>query len=188
MEVKLNREEYFKELKKRVHDENLIKHMLAVEAVMRELAKRFGEDEEKWSLTGLLHDIDYEETKDNPQQHSLIGSEWLKEMGLPDEITYAVKVHNERHGLPRNSILDKSLYIVDPLTGFITAVALVRPDKKLASVEVKSIKKKFKEKSFAAGADRDQIMLCETELGIPLDEFFEIALKAMQGIAEQLEL
>ena len=139
-------------------------------------------------LRSLLHDIDYEVTKTDPEQHSLIGAEWLKEMGLSDDVVYAVKVHNERHGLLRLSLLDKALYIVDPLTGFITAVALVRPDKKLASVELKSLKKKFKEKSFAAGADREQIKLCETELNIPLDEFLEISLKAMQGIADKLGL
>jgi len=184
----MNRDQYFEELTKRVHDENLIKHMLSVEAVLRALAVKFDQDVEKWGLTGLLHDIDYEVTKTDPEQHSLIGAEWLKEMGLSDDVVYAVKVHNERHGLPRLSLLDKALYIVDPLTGFITAVALVRPDKKLASVELKSLKKKFKEKSFAAGADREQIKLCETELNIPLDEFLEISLKAMQGIADKLGL
>ena len=184
----MNRDQYFEELKKRVHDENLIKHMLSVEAVLKALAVKFDQDVEKWGLTGLLHDIDYEVTKTDPEQHSLIGAEWLKEIGLSDDVVYAVKVHNERHGLPRLSLLDKALYIVDPLTGFITAVALVRPDKKLASVELKSLKKKFKEKSFAAGADREQIKLCETELNIPLDEFLEISLKAMQEIAGELGL
>jgi putative nucleotidyltransferase with HDIG domain len=184
----MNRDQYFQELKTRVHDENLIKHMLSVEAVMKALAMHFGENEEKWGITGLMHDIDYEVTKDDPVKHSLIGAEWLKEMGFQDEIVYAIKVHNERHGLPRISLLDKALYIVDPLTGFIIAVALVRPDKKLASVELKSMKKKFKEKSFAAGADREQIKLCETELNIPLDEFLMISLKAMQGIADVLGL
>ncbi len=184
----MNRDQYFEELKKRVHDENLIKHMLAVEAVMKALAEKLNQDKDRWGITGLLHDIDYEVTKNDSEKHSLIGAEWLKEMGLPDDLVYAVRVHNERHGLPRISLLDKALYIVDPLTGFITAVALVRPDKKLASVELKSMKKKFKEKSFAAGADREQIKLCETELNLSLDEFLEISLKAMQGIADELGL
>jgi len=184
----MNRDQYFEELKKRVHDENLIKHMLAVEAVMKALAEKLNQDKDRWGITGLLHDIDYEVTKNDSEKHSLIGAEWLKEMGLPDDLVYAVRVHNERHCLPRISLLDKALYIVDPLTGFITAVALVRPDKKLASVELKSMKKKFKEKSFAAGADREQIKLCETELNLSLDEFLEISLKAMQGIADELGL
>ncbi len=184
----MNRDELFNELKKRVHDDHLIKHMLATEAVMRAVARRLGEDEEKWGIAGLLHDIDYEVTKEDSTKHSIIGAEWLAEMGLPDDIVHAVKVHNEAHGFPRNSLLDKALFAVDPLTGFITAVALVMPDKKLSTVKVKSLKKKFKDKRFAAGANRDQIKTCETELNIPLSEFFEISLKAMQEIAEELGL
>ncbi len=184
----MDRDKLFEELKKRVHDDHLIKHMLATEAVMEAVAKRLGQDEEKWGITGLLHDIDYEVTKEDPEKHSLIGAEWLSDMGLPDDVVYAVKVHNERHGLPRNSLLDKALYAVDPLTGFIMAVALVMPDKKLSTVKVKSLKKKFKDKRFAAGASREQIRTCEQELAIPLNEFFEIALKAMQEIAGELGL
>ncbi len=184
----MDRDKLFDELKKRVNDDHLIKHMLATEAVMRAVARRLGQDEEKWGITGLLHDIDYEVTKEEPEKHSVIGAEWLAEMGLPEDIVYAVKVHNEIHGFPRNSLLDKALFAVDPLTGFITAVALVMPDKKLATVKVKSLKKKFKDKRFAAGANREQVKTCETELGIPLSEFFEISLKAMQEIADELEL
>ncbi len=184
----MDRDKLFEELKKRVHDDHLIKHMLSTEAVMEAVAKRLGQDEDKWGITGLLHDIDYEVTKEDPDKHSLIGAEWLSDMGLPDDVVYAVKVHNERHGLPRNGLLDKALYAVDPLTGFIMAVALVMPDKKLSTVKVKSLKKKFKDKRFAAGANREQIRTCEQELAIPLNEFFEIALKAMQEIAVDLGL
>jgi putative nucleotidyltransferase with HDIG domain len=184
----MDREALYKILTDKVHDENLIKHMLSVEAVMRALAVKFGEDQDKWSLTGLLHDIDYEETKNDPERHSIIGSEWLKEMGMPDDLVHAVLAHNERHGVTRDSLLDKALWVADPVTGFIIAVALVRPDKKLASVELKSMKKKFKEKSFAAGADRDQIKACEQDLGIPLDDFLELSLHAMQGISDKLGL
>ncbi|MCI4463473.1 MAG: HDIG domain-containing protein [Caldisericum sp.] len=184
----LTRDEAFKLLQEKVHDENLIKHMLATEAIMRSLARRFNEDEEKWGLTGLLHDIDYEETKENPEIHSKIGAQWLKDLGFEDDVVHAVLAHNERHGVERTSLLDKALWAVDPTTGFIIAVALVRPDKKLASVELKSMKKKFKEKSFAAGADREQIKSCETELGIPLDEFLELSLQALIGIADVLGL
>jgi putative nucleotidyltransferase with HDIG domain len=184
----MEREALYQTLKEKVHDENLIKHMISVEAVMKALAKKFGEDEEKWGLTGLLHDIDYEETKEDPGSHSIIGSEWLKEMGMPEDIVHAVLAHNARHGVPRTSLLDKALWVTDPVTGFIIAVALVRPDKKIASVELKSMKKKFKEKSFAAGADREQIKACEQELGVPLDEFLELALNAMQGISDKIGL
>lgn len=184
----MEREKYLNMLKEKVQEENLIKHMLSVESIMRGLARRFGEDEEKWGITGLLHDIDYEATKDDPYKHSLIGAEWLKELGFDDDIVHAVKAHNERHGVERNTLLSKSLWAADPVSGFVIAVALVRPDRKLASVELKSMKKKFKEKSFAAGADREQILSCEKELGISLDEFLELSLKAMQGIASDLGL
>lgn len=184
----IDRNHYFEILREKVHDENLIKHMLSVEAIMRALAAKLSQDEDKWGLTGLLHDIDYEVTKDEPDKHSLIGGQWLEEMGLPEDIVHAVKAHNERHGIARDTLLSKALWISDPISGFIIAVALVRPDKKLASVEVKFMKKKFKEKSFAAGANREQIYACETELGIPLEEFFEISLKAMQQISSELGL
>lgn len=184
----MEREKYLNMLKEKVQEENLIKHMLSVESIMRGLARRFGEDEEKWGITGLLHDIDYEATKGDPYKHSLIGAEWLKELGFDNEIVHAVKAHNERHGVERNTLLSKSLWAADPVSGFVIAVALVRPDRKLASVELKSMKKKFKEKSFAAGADREQILSCEKELGISLDEFLELSLKAMQSIASDLGL
>ncbi|MEF3245447.1 MAG: HDIG domain-containing protein [Caldisericaceae bacterium] len=184
----LTREESFKLLKEHVHDENLIKHMLATEAIMRALAKKFNEDEDKWGIAGLLHDIDYEQTKDNPELHSKIGAETLKNLGFEEDIVHAVLAHNERHGVERISLLDKALWVSDPITGFIIAVALVRPDKKLASVELSSMKKKFKEKSFAAGADREQIKACENELGISLDEFFILSLEALKGISVDLGL
>lgn len=182
------RDFYFQVLKEKVKDENLIKHMLSVEAIMRALARKLSQDEDEWGLTGLLHDIDYEITKGDPYKHSLVGGELLKDMGFSEEVIHAVKAHNERHGIQRNTLLSKALWASDPLSGFIVAVALVRPDKKLNSVEISSMKKKFKEKSFAAGADRNQISSCESELGIPLEEFFEIALKAMQEISSNLGL
>jgi putative nucleotidyltransferase with HDIG domain len=182
------REEAFTLLKERVKDASLIKHMLATEAIMRTLSKRFNDDEEKWGLTGLLHDIDYEETKETPEIHSKIGAEYLKTMGIPDEMVHAVLAHNERHGIERTSLLDKALWATDPMTGFIMAVALVRPDKKLATVELRSMKKKFKELKFAAGADREQIKSCETKLNIHLDDFLELGLQALQGISEELGL
>ncbi len=184
----MDRDLLYKTLREKVRDENLIKHMISVEAVMKALAKKFGEDEEKWGLTGLLHDIDYELTKEDPEKHSKIGAEWLKEMGMPDDLVHAVLAHNERHGVTRSSLLDKALWVTDPVTGFIVAVALVRPDKKLKSVELKSMKKKFKEKSFAAGANRDQIKACETDLDIPLDNFLELSLHSMQEISDKLGL
>lgn len=183
----MDREEALQKIRENVFSRNLIDHMIATEAIMKGLANRLGQDEEKWALAGLLHDIDYEQTADDPESHSLIGAEMLEQMGIDEEITYAVKVHNEIHGLPRKSLLDKALYAADPLSGLITAVAMVMPSKKLQDVKVSSIKKKFKDKAFARGANREQILSCE-ELGLTLDEFFEIALEEMKKVADELGL
>jgi len=154
---------------------------------MKRLAQHFGEDEEKWSLAGLLHDIDYDETKDDPERHSMLGAQMLEELGLPEDVVYAVKVHNERHGLPRNSLMDKALYAADPTTGLIVAGALIRPEKKLSAIDVSFLVNRMKEKSFARGANREQIQSC-TELGLTLEEFLGLSLEAMQGAAGQLGL
>jgi putative nucleotidyltransferase with HDIG domain len=183
----LTRDEALQHIKERVHTPELIHHMLATAAIMEGLAARLGQNEEKWYLTGILHDIDYEETKDDPDRHSLLAAEWLQEMGVDEEIVHAVKSHNNHEGVERTSLLDKALYATDPLSGLITATAYVMPSKTLAEVKPKSIKKKFKDKSFARGANRDQIRGIE-ELGVSLQEFYEIALKAMQDIAPSLGL
>jgi putative nucleotidyltransferase with HDIG domain len=183
----MNREEALDSIKANVENENLVKHMLAVEAIMRALAKRLGDDEEEWGLTGLLHDIDMELTEGDMRSHSKLGADLARELGASEAMAHAILSHNERHGVSRETKLDKALFCTDPLTGLIIAAALVRPDKKLASLEVNSVKKKFKEKSFAAGANREQIALCsEIELG--LDEFIELGLEAMKGIAADLGL
>lgn len=184
----MNREEALSEVTKRVKNKNLLKHMYAVEAVMASLAKRLGQNEEKWALAGLVHDIDYQETADQPEQHSLRGAEILTELGFDQEIVYAVKVHNPAHGLARNSLLDKALHIADPLTGLIVAAALIHPDKKLASIDTGFVRNRFGEKQFARGANRQQIALCEEELGLDLDEFISIGLEAMQNISDRLGL
>ncbi|MFC1930080.1 HD domain-containing protein [Chloroflexota bacterium] len=183
----MNREEVLESIMANVENQNLIKHMLAVEAVMRALAERFGENEEEWRLTGLLHDIDVELTEGDMNTHSRMGADLAREMGASEAMTHAVLCHNERHGIPCETKLDKALFCADPLTGLVTAAALVRPDKKLAGVEAKSVWKRFKEKSFAAGANREQIATC-SEIGLELDEFLELGLKAMQGIADGLGL
>ncbi len=183
----MNREEALDSVKANVENENLVKHMLATEAIMRALARRFGEDEEEWGLTGLLHDIDMELTEGDMNSHSRLGADLASEMGASEAMAHAILCHNETHGVPRETRLDNSLFSADPLTGLIIAAALVRPDKKLASVEAKSVKKRFKEKSFAAGASREQIASC-SELGLELDEFIGLGLKAMQEIAADLGL
>jgi len=183
----MERETALELLQENLHNENLVNHSLAVEAIMRGLAARLGEDVDKYGLAGLLHDIDYDETGEDFNRHSLVAAEMLEKMGLPTDVVYAVKVHNEVHGLPRLSMLDKTLYAADPASGFITAAALVRPDKKLAEVQMKSLRKRFKESAFARGASREQMDTCK-EIGLERDEFLEIALQSMQGIADQIGL
>lgn len=174
-------------LKKYINNKNLLKHMLATEAVMSKLAQHFDQDVQLWALAGLLHDIDYNETADDPARHSLVGGEILTAMGLPDELVHAVKAHNDYHGLPRTGLLDKALYAADPVTGLIVAGALVKPEKSLAAIDVSFLMNRFNEKSFAKGANRQQIEAC-VELGLELKEFLQLSLEAMQGIAEDLGL
>jgi len=183
----MNREEAVDSIEVNVENRNLIKHMLATEAIMRVLARKLGEDEEEWGLTGLVHDIDVELTGGDMATHGKLGADLVREMGAGEAMVKAVLCHNEAHGIPRETKLDKALFCADPLTGLITAAALVRPDKKLAGVELKSVRKRFKEKSFAAGASREQIGTC-SELELGLEEFIELGLEAMKGIAEDLGL
>jgi putative nucleotidyltransferase with HDIG domain len=183
----LTRKEALDSIKANVENKNLVKHMLATEAIMRALARRLGEDEEEWGLTGLLHDIDVELTGGDMSSHSKLGADLARELGASEAMAHAILCHNEAHGVPRETKLDKALFCVDPLTGLITAAALVRPDKKLAGLEAKSVLKRFKEKSFAAGASREQISLC-SEIGLELGEFVELGLKAMQEISSDLGL
>ena len=183
----MTREEALDSVRANVENENSVKHMLATEAIMRALAERLGEDKEEWGITGLLHDIDMELTEGDMSSHGKLGADLVREMGASEAMSHAILAHNEAIGVPQETKLDKALFCADPLTGLITAAALVRPDKKLASVETKSVRKRFKEKSFAAGANREQIATC-SELGIELDEFIELGLKAMQGIASELGL
>ena len=183
----MDREDALDSVRANVENENLVKHMLATEAIMRALAERLGDDKEEWGLTGLLHDIDMELTEGDMDSHSRLGADLVREMGASEATAHAILCHNEAHSVPRETKLDKALFCADPLTGLIIAGALVRPDKKLAGLEAKSVRKRFKEKSFAAGANREQISLC-SELGLELDEFIELGLEAMKGIAPSLGL
>ncbi len=184
----MNRDEAIKLIKEKLNDNNLVYHSISVGAIMKGVAKYFGEDENKWELCGVLHDIDYSETKDDPNKHSIVGAEYLKNLGFDDEFTNAVASHNERHKIGRESLLAKALYASDPLSGLIVATALVMPDKKINSVKLSSAMKKFKTKEFARGADREQIKTCESELNIPLEKFIEIALESMKEIGEEIGL
>jgi putative nucleotidyltransferase with HDIG domain len=169
------------------HNENLRKHALAVEAAMRAYARHFGEDEELWGIVGLIHDFDYEKYP-TAQDHPFKGTEILREKGWPEEIVKAVLSHARYTGVTRDTLMEKTLFAVDELTGLIVAVALVRPSKSIHDVKLKSVKKKWKDKSFAAGANRADIEEGATDLEIELSEHIAIVLKAMQGIADELGL
>lgn len=165
--------------------DNLRKHALAVEIAMRAYARRFGEDEERWGITGLLHDMDYEKHPDL-SEHPQVGVAALRELGYPDDVLDAILGHASL--VPRETLMAKALYAVDELTGFITAVALVRPSKKIAEVKLSSVKKKWKSKGFAAGCDREEMARGAEELGIPLDEHITFVLEAMKEKASVLGL
>lgn len=183
----MTRDELAAEVSRRITTKNLFKHILAVEAVMRRLARHFGEDEERWGAAGLLHDIDYEDTKNNPDVHSIKSGEIAAELGFDSEIVDAVKAHNEIHGFPRETKMAKALYSADPLTGLIVASALISPKKKLSGIDTDFVVNRMGEKSFARGAKRDIIRAC-SELGLTVTEFISQGLEAMQGISEELGL
>ena len=187
----MNREKALDLLKENLKNKNLVKHCFAVESAMRKLAKHFKEgeeDKEKWGICGLLHDIDYEKTKGDVKLHSKVGSEMLKDLGLDEEICQAVLTHNEAHGIEPQSLMAKALYCIDPLTGLIVAATLVLPEPKIKDLKVENILKRFKEKAFARGANREIIAKCQELLNLSLEDFIKIVLLAMQDINEELEL
>lgn len=168
--------------------ESLVNHMLAVEAAMRAYARTYGEDEEKWGLAGLLHDFDYERHP-SLDDHPRLGAPVLREIGVPEDVVYAILAHGlDAAAPPRTSLMDKALFAVDELTGFITAVALVRPSKSLAEVELSSVKKKMKDKAFARGVRREDITEGADLLGVSLDQHIQRVLDAMKAIAPELGL
>lgn len=184
----ISRERALELLHEHVKNPNMIKHCLASEAVLAALAERLGEDKEKWAMAGLLHDLDVELTSADLNVHGLETVKMLEHHGVNSEIIEAIKVHNEQSsGQKRSTTFDHALAAGETITGLISATALVYPDAKLASVKPKSIVKRMKERSFAASVNRDIIRECEL-IGIPLDEFAETCLKAMQSIGAELGL
>ena len=165
--------------------EGLRKHGLAVEAVMRHFARKHGEDEETWGIVGLLHDFDYEA---QPGTHPAAGAPILRERGYPEEIVRAILGHSNETGVPRDTLLAKTLYAVDELTGFVTAVALVRPSKSVMDVEPRSVRKKLKDKAFARAVNRDEITQGAGELAVELNEHIGEVIAAMRGVADELGL
>ena len=183
----MTRSEAYTILTDHVKSESLLKHCLAVEAALRAYARKYGEDEERWGIVGLLHDFDYE-MHPTADKHPAAGAPILRERGVPEDLVYAILSHAEYLNLERKGKLEKALYAVDELTGFLTAVALVRPNKSIHGVEVSSVKKKMKDKAFARAIRREDIVNGAAELGVPLDEHIAFVVAAMQGISDELGL
>lgn len=182
----MDRSEAYALVEERIPNGNLVSHSVATEAIMAALADRLGEEpeRERWGLAGLLHDLDYAETGDEPDRHGYVTAEML-EGQVDGDIVHAILAHAGK--APRETAMDRALYAADPTTGFIVAAALVRPEKRLENVELRSLRKRWKEKAFARGASREQMATCE-ELGLERDEFLEISLEAMKARADELGL
>ena len=183
----MNRDDTLSLLREYTKNENLVKHGLGVEAAMRAYARKLGEDEEKWGIVGLIHDFDYEQNPD-PEHHPEVGARILEEKGYPADVVYSVRAHAEYLDLPREDLMSKALFAVDELVGLIVAVALVRPSKSIMDVMVSSVKKKMKQKAFAASVSRDDIVTGAEDLGVPLDEHIRTVVDAMKGIADEMGL
>jgi len=183
----MNRESAWNLMCEFTQSESLRKHMLAVEACMRAYARKFGEDENYWGITGLLHDFDYEKYP-TPAEHPFVGCKILEERGYPEEMRRAILSHAEYSGVKRESRMEKALFACDELAGFITASALVKPNKSLAEVEAKSVKKKMKDKAFARSVNRDDITNGATDLGVDLEDHIAFCIEAMKTIAAELGL
>ena len=183
----MNRESALTLLSEYTQSESLRKHMLAVEACMRAYARKFGEDEDKWGITGLLHDFDYEKCP-TPEEHPFVGNKILEERGYCEEIRRAILSHADYSGIKRESKMEKTLFACDELAGFITATALVKPGKSLAEVEAKSVRKKMTDKAFARSVNRDDIVNGAADLGVDLEEHIAFCIEAMKEIAGDLGL
>jgi putative nucleotidyltransferase with HDIG domain len=183
----MTREEALAIVHEYVKNDNLVKHMLSVEAAMVFYAEKFGEDVEKWAVTGLLHDFDWE-IHPTLEEHPLAGEPILREHGVPEEVIRAVMSHADHTGVPRLTRMEKALYACDEVTGLVTAVALVRPSRSLLDLEPSSVKKKWKDKAFAAGANRTEIEKAAAEFGIELWEHVGNVISAMRRIAPELGL
>ena len=170
-----------------VENENLVRHMLAVEAAMQFYAEKFREDVDNWGITGLLHDFDWE-IHPNMEQHPQEGAPILRQRGVPEEIVKAILSHADHTGVPRVSRMEKALYACDEITGLITAVALVRPSRSIHDVKISSVKKKWKDRAFASGANREEIERATDEFNVDLWEHVDNVLQAMRAIAPELGL
>jgi putative nucleotidyltransferase with HDIG domain len=186
LEAPVNREESWELLCEWTESDSLRKHMLAVEAAMRAYAGKFGEDEEKWGVTGLLHDMDYEKHP-TPDEHPMVGVKELESRGYPEDVLRAIKGHADYLDVPRDTLMAKTLYAVDELSGFIVACALVRPEG-LEGLKARSVRKKMKQKSFAAAVNREDITRGAEELGVDLNEHIEFVAGALKERSDVLGL
>jgi len=184
----MNRENAVQLLNEHITNQNLIRHNVAVGFIMRALAAKFSHNEDDWELAGMLHDLDWEKTKDDFKSHTKVSKEILEKTDLKPEIINAIYVHNWVHEIKPETLLEKTLYCVEELSGLITAAALVQPDKRLVSVTPASVLKKFKSKGFAAGVNRDIILLCKDYINMELPELIEISLNAMKEHATEIGL
>jgi putative nucleotidyltransferase with HDIG domain len=182
-----NRQQAWNLMCEYTQSESLRKHMLAVEACMRAYAHKYGEDDEKWAITGLLHDFDYEKYP-TPEEHPFVGSKILEQHGYPEEVRRAILSHADYSGVKRESTMEKVLYACDELSGFITASTLVKPGKSLAEVDAKSVRRKMKDKAFARSVNRDDIINGAAALGVDLEEHIAFCIEAMKSIAGELGL
>jgi putative nucleotidyltransferase with HDIG domain len=184
----ISHEEAVELMEQYLETDALRKHSLATEAIMRSLAPRFGEDPELWGLVGLLHDIDYNETRDKIDKHTLVTEQILLEKGVDPSISEAIKYHNAGNlGLTRSQPVHWALTAAETMTGMIVAATLINPDKKLSSLKTKSVKKRMKAKEFARSVNRDHILLCQ-EIGLSPDDFIDLSINAMGSISDRLGL
>lgn len=184
----MTREEAWSLLSQHTSSPALLKHMLAAEAVMRAYARRFGEDADAWGLAGLLHDLDYERHPSQQDGHPFVGVELLRSHGVSEPVCRAILAHADYSGVPRETRMEKTLYAADELAGFVIAVALVKPSRSLADVDAVSVQKKMKDKAFARGVRREDIVRGAEELGVGLEEHITFVIQALRSVASELGL
>jgi putative nucleotidyltransferase with HDIG domain len=188
----MTREEALHLMQQHTQSSSLRQHMLAVEAAMRAYASKAGEDVEAWGMAGLLHDFDYEKYPNHEHSpsegHPAWGVRLLREKGVPEPVCRAILGHGNYTGVPRDTLMARTLFAVDELCGFLVACALVRPSRSFADLEVSSVKKKLKDKAFARGVNRDEVGQGATELGVPLDEHISFVIQALRPVEHALGL
>ena len=181
----MDRDDALALVRQKAEKETTVRHLVSVEGVMRALARRFGEDEDVWALTGLFHDLDQDQTHEDPERHARQAAEWLQEAGVEERIINGVLAHaHEQH---RTDLMSRAIVHADAVAGLLVAAALVRPEKAIG-MKVSSVKKKLKEKAFAPGVNREEVTQVEERLGIPLDDFLAASIEGLQSVAGEIEL